>query len=88
LRYACSATGSGTKTKISCKFIQGRTESDGVAHFPEAGSLHNIDCIFPLPISYGAVCCDISKPEIPGMGTIKFKRRSLSEMLRWIFVGD
>jgi hypothetical protein len=41
-----------------------------------------------LPITYGAVCCDISKPQIPGTGTIKFKHRSLSEMMHWIFVGD
>ncbi|MGB6192161.1 MAG: hypothetical protein WBF42_06825 [Terracidiphilus sp.] len=88
LRYDCIATGSGVKTKMHCKFIQRKTGDDGTAHFPEAGSLKNIDDIFSLPIEYGAVCCDISKPVIPGTGIIKFKRRSLGEMLHWIFVGD
>ena len=88
LRYDCEAKGSGTKTKIRCKFIQRKTGDDGIAHFPEAGSLKGIDDIYSLPIVYGAVCCDISKPEIPGTGTIKFRRRSLGEMLHWIFVGD
>ena len=74
--------------KVHCKVIQRKTGADGFAHFPEAGSLHEIDDIFSLPIAYGAVCCDISKPQIPGIGTIKFKRRSLNEMMHWIFVGD
>jgi hypothetical protein len=88
LRYACTATGSGMKTKIHCTFIQRRTGSDGIAHFPEAGSLTDIDDIYSLSASYGEVCCDISSPVIPGMGTITFQRRSLGEMLHWIFVGD
>ena len=88
LRYACIATGSGIKVKIHCKFIQRKTGADGIAHFPEAGTLNDIDDIFSLPITYRAVCCDISKPEIPGTGTIKFRRRSLGEMLHWIFIGD
>ena len=88
LRYACVATVSGIKTKIHCKFIHRRTGADGIARFPEAGTLSDIDDIFSLPITYGAVCCDISKPEIPGMGTIKFRRRSLGAMLHWIFIGD
>jgi hypothetical protein len=88
LRYSCMATGSGIKTKVHCKFIQRRTGSDGIAHFPEAGSLNDIDDIFSLPVTYGMVCCDISKPVIPGMGTITFQRRSLGETLHWIFVGD
>jgi hypothetical protein len=88
LRYDCETKGSGAKTKIQCKFIQRETGNDGIAHFPEAGSLKEIDDIFSLPIAYGAVCCDISKPEIPGTGTIKFRRRSLGEMLHWIFIGD
>lgn len=88
LRYDCDVQGSGKSIKIRCKFIQRKTGDDGIAHFPEAGSLKEIDDIFSLPIAYGAVCCDISKPEIPGMGTIKFRRRSPGEMLHWIFVGD
>ena len=88
LRYACIATGSGMKTKVRCKFIQRRTGIDGVAHFSEAGSLRDIDDIFSLPITYGAVCCDITNPVIPGTGTIKFEKRSLGEMLHWIFVGN
>lgn len=83
LRYDCTYAG-----KAGCKFIQRKTGLDGLAHFPEAGSLRDIDDIFSLPITYGAVCCDISKPQIPGTGTIKFKHRSLSEMMHWIFVGD
>lgn len=88
LRYACTATGSGPKTKIDCRFIQRKTGNDGLAHFPEAGSLKDIDDIFSLPIRYGMVCCDISNPVIPGTGTIKFERRSFGEMLHWIFIGD
>ena len=88
LRYACTSTGSGEKTKIRCKFIQRKTGNDGVAHFPEAGTLKDIDDIYSLPIKYGAICCDISNPVIPGTGTIKFRRRSFGEMLHWIFVGD
>ena len=88
LRYACNATGSGTNMKMHCKFIQRKTGRDGIAHFPEAGSLGDIDDIFSTPIEYGAVCCDISNPVIPGMGTMKFARRSLEEMLHWIFIGD
>ena len=88
LRYDCTYTGTGINIKAHCQFIQRKTGPDGLAHFPEAGSLHDIDGIFSLPIAYGAVCCDISKPQIPGTGTIKFKRRTLSERLHWIFVGD
>jgi hypothetical protein len=88
LRYACTSTGSGEKIQIHCKFIQRRTGRDGLAHFPEAGSLKDIDDIFSLPIEYGAVCCDISNPVIPGIGTIKFRRRSFGEMLHWVFIGD
>jgi hypothetical protein len=88
LRYACITTGSGLKTKVRCKFIQRRTGVDGIAHFPEAASLKDIDDIYSLPITYGVVCCDISSPVIPGMGTIKFKRRSVAEILQWIVVGN
>jgi hypothetical protein len=88
LRYACTFSGSGIKTKVHCKYIQRKTETDGIAHFPEAGSLTDIDGIFPMSNTYGEVCCDISKPMIPGMGTLKFKRRSFGQMLHWIFVGD
>jgi hypothetical protein len=88
LRYACTVTGSRAKTKVRCKFIQRNTGDDGIAHFPEAGSLKDIDDIFSLPISYGEVCCDIFNPVIPGMGTIKFERRSFGEMLHSIFVRD
>jgi hypothetical protein len=88
LRYACITTGSGTKTTIHCKFIQRKTGADGVARFPEAGTLSDIDDIFSSSTEYGEVCCDISRPVIPGMGTITFRRRSFSEMLHWIFIGD
>jgi len=88
LRYSCTSTGAGLKLKIHCKFIQRKTGADGIAHFPEAGSLKDIDDIFSLPIRYGALCCDISNPVIPGTGTIKFRKRSLGQMLHWIFVGD
>jgi hypothetical protein len=88
LRYDCTETGTGAKMKIDCKFIQRKTGSDGIAHFPEAGSLSDIDDIFSLPVTYTMVCCDISRPIIPGMGTITFKRLSLSQMLHVIFVGD
>jgi hypothetical protein len=88
LRYDCTATGTGIKTKVHCKSIQRTTGSDGIAHFSEAGSLNDIDDIFSLPITYVMVCCDIFNPVIPGMGTITFKRRSLGETLHWIFVGD
>lgn len=88
LRYDCATSGTGIKTKVKCRFIRKKTGDDGFAHFPEAGSLKDIDDIFSLPIEYGVVCCDISKPVIPGTGTIKFQRRSLGEMLHWIFIGD
>jgi hypothetical protein len=88
LRYDCTYSGTGTKIKANCKFIQRRTGSDGLAHFPEAGSLHQVDDIFSLPVTYGAVCCDISKPDIPGIGTIKFRSRTIGEMMQWIFLGD
>ena len=88
LRYDCQSTGSGIKTKIQCKFIQRRTGADGIAHFPEAGTLKDINDIYSLPIIYGAVCCDIPNPEIPGTGTIRFRKRSLREMLDYVFYGD
>lgn len=88
LRYSCTTTGSVQKTKVRCKFIQRKTGSDGIAHFPEAGSLKDIDDIFSLPITYGELCCDITNPIIPGMDTIKFKRRSFGETLHWMFIGD
>jgi hypothetical protein len=88
IRYACTATGSGIKVKIRCKFIHRKTGSDGVAHFPGAGNLPDIDDIFPSSTVYGEICCDIPKPAIPGVGTITFQRRSFSEMLHWIFIGD
>src|SRR5882724_7833664 len=88
LRHGCTTTGSGTNIKVHCKFIQRKTGDDGIAHFPGAGSLGDIDDFYSTPISYGAVCCDISNPVIPGMGTIKFARRSLKEILHWIFIGD
>ena len=88
LRYDCTYSGVGVKIKAHCKFLQARTGRDGVAHFPTAGSLRAIDDIFSLPITYGAVCCDITAPVIPGIGTIKFRHRSLAEQLHWIFVGD
>ena len=88
LRYDCTFTAKGVQTKVHCKFIQRKTGADGLVHFPEAGLFHEIDDIFSLPIAYGAVCCDNPKPQIPGTGTIKFKRRSLGEMMHWILIGD
>jgi hypothetical protein len=89
LCYDCTFTAKGVQTKVHCKFIQQKTGADGPVHFLEAGSLHEIDDIFSLPIAYGAVCCEIPKPQqIPGTGTIKFKRRSVGEMVHWILVDD
>jgi hypothetical protein len=88
LRYDCTSTGSGTKLKIHCKFIQRETDAAGIAHFPEAGSLRTIDDIYSLPIKYGMVCCDISQPKVPGTETMKFRRRTFGERLHWIFIGD
>lgn len=87
-RYNCTFTGSGSKTKEHCKFIHRRTGADGFAHFPEAGSLKDIDDIFPMSAEYREGCCDISHPVIPGTGTITFTKRSFPEMLHWIFIGD
>ena len=88
LRYACTFSGSGTKAKEHCKFIHRKTDKKGIANFPEAGSLHDIDDIFPMSASYREICCDISNPVIPGTGKITFQHRSLREKLSWIFVGD
>jgi hypothetical protein len=43
LRYGCTDTGTGAKIKVQCKHIQRSTGDDGIAHFPEAGSLKNIE---------------------------------------------
>ena len=88
LRYGCTAAGWGVKTRIRCKFIHRKTGADGIAHFPEAGSLDGIDDIFSIPTRYIEVCCDISNPVIPGIGTITFKRLSIWQTLHWIFIGD
>jgi hypothetical protein len=88
LRYACTFTGSGAKTKQHCKFIHRSTGRDGMVHFPEAGSLTDIDAIFPSSAAYAEVGCDIVKPTTPGMGTMKFKRRSFGQMLYWVILGD
>jgi hypothetical protein len=88
LRYRCTVNGTGEKLKEHCEYIQRKTGPDGIAHFPEAGSLKDFDDIYSIPITYAMVCCDISEPTIPGMGTMKFRRRSLQEMLHWIFIGD
>ena len=88
LRYACTYTGSGIDVKVHCKYIQRRTGADGLAHFPEAMSIKDFDDIYSLPITYGMTCCDITKPQIPGIGVMKFRKRSLSEALHWIFIGD
>ena len=84
LRYNC---GAGTP-KFHCSWITRRTGKDGIAHFPEAGSLTDIDDIYSLPIVYGAVCCDIQPKEFPGSGTIRLKRRTFAEMMHWIAIGD
>jgi hypothetical protein len=88
LRYACTYTGSGLGVKVHCKYIQRRTGADGLAHFPEAMSIKDFDDIYSLPITYGMTCCDITKPQIPGVGVMKFRKRSFSEALHWIFIGD
>jgi hypothetical protein len=88
LRYECTSTGSGLKLKMHCKAIQRETDADGIAHFPEAGSLKDIDDIFSLPITYGVVCCDVQPKSFPGSATMKFKRRSFAEMMHWIFIGS
>jgi hypothetical protein len=88
LRYACTFTGSGEKIKEHCKSIHRTTGKDGIAHFPEAGSLADIDDIFPMSVAYQEVCCDISRPEIPGVGKITFRSRSFRERLAWILLGD
>jgi hypothetical protein len=87
LRYACTYTGSGLDVKVHCKYIQRRTGADGLAHFPEAMFIKDIDDIYSLPITYGMTCCDITKPQIPGVGVMKFRKRSFSEALHWIFIG-
>jgi hypothetical protein len=88
LRYECTFTGSGINTKEHCHFIHRTTGKDGIAHFPEAGSLKDVDDIFPMSCKYREDCCDISKPVIPGTGTITFTKFSFSEMWHCIFVGD
>lgn len=74
--------------QVRCKFVRRKTGSDGLARFPEAGTLKDIDDIYPASIAYQEVCCDISAPVIPGTGTITFKRRSFREMLQYIWYGD
>src|SRR5258708_5277871 len=74
LRYECVFTGSGIATKEHCKFVRKKTDHNGVAHFPDAGRLSNIDDIYPWSVAYAEVCCDISHPVVPGTGTITFKR--------------
>ena len=88
LRYSCTSTGSGLQLKWHCKYLQRKTDANGIAHFPEAGSLQDIDDIYSLPITYGSVCCDVTPKTFPGTATMKFKRRTLSEMMHWIFIGD
>jgi hypothetical protein len=83
LRYNC-----GNALPFHCQWISRKTGTDGIAHFPEAGSLPDIDDIYSLPIVYGAVCCDIQPKSFPGTGTIRFRRRTLPEMLHWMFIGD
>jgi len=51
-------------------------------------SIKDFDDIYSLPITYGMTCCDITKPQIPGVGVMKFRKRSFSEALHWIFIGD
>jgi len=88
LRYACTYNGPATHPKIRCNYVQRKTGPDGIARFPEASSLNNIDDIYAVSNIYAQMCCDISNPAIPGTGTLKFKQRSFSELLHWVFVGD
>lgn len=91
LRYDCVTSGLPADWRhfnIKCKFIVRKTGHDGTAYFPEAGTVKNIDDIFASSIPWAEICCDISKPVIPGMGTITFQRRSIGEMLHYMFIGD
>ncbi|HEV2576365.1 MAG TPA: hypothetical protein VGU25_04050 [Acidobacteriaceae bacterium] len=89
LRYNCTPVDSGLKLKWhGCKWIQRRTDKAGIASFPEAPSLPNIDDVYSLPITYGMTCCDVQPKSFPAEATMKFRKRTLAEQLHWIFVGD
>ena len=45
LRYSCTTTGAGVSIKFHCTYLQRKTGADGIARFPEAGSLKDIDDI-------------------------------------------
>jgi hypothetical protein len=34
------------------------------------------------------VCCDVQPKTFPSTATMTFKRRTFSEMMHWIFIGD
>ena len=88
MRYGGTVTGTGANIKLHDKYIQRRTGRDGIAHFPEAGSLKDIDDVYSLPIAYGMVCCDVQPKTFPSTATMTFRKRTLRESLHWIFVGD
>jgi len=88
MRYGGTVTGTRANIKLHDKYIQRRTGRDGIAHFPEAGSLKDIDDVYSLPIAYGMVCCDVQPKTFPSTATMTFRKRTLRESLHWIFVGD
>ena len=81
LRYNC-----GDTLPFHCKWITRKTGKDGLAHFPEAGTLPGIDDIYALTIPYASLG-DIQPKSFPASGTMRFKKRSLSERLQWILQG-
>jgi hypothetical protein len=89
MRYNCTPVGSGLKLKwIGCRWIQRRTDKAGLAHFPEAGSLHDIDDVYSLPIVYAMTCCDVQPKTFSSEARMKFRKRSFAEQLHWIFIGN
>ncbi|MFT4112718.1 hypothetical protein [Silvibacterium sp.] len=85
VRYDCGSPGPVWNLQMRCRLMQRKTGADGVAHFPEAGSLRAIDSIYPEPRAYEVVCCEIAKPVIPGSATITFRHKSLGERLEQLF---
>ncbi len=82
LRYNCTPVGQGLDLKWKgCKWITRRTDKTGAAHFPEAGSLPDLDDVYSLPIAYGMTCCDVQPKTFPSEATMKFHKRTLAEQL-------
>lgn len=87
VRYDCSATGTTFDLKTRCMFMERKTGADGIAHFPEAGSLHLIDVIYAAGARYETVGSDIPEPFAPesGTGNISLRRKSLVEVWEEFF---